>query len=173
MMDAGDSPAETYRQAEARLRMLLLGDGTDTVGQVKGEEQRKRVLAGLRAMRSALDAALANDVRRSGVVGLEEDLQSIASFRSRAHHASSDSVATLVTPAEAAEALRVSVSSIYRAVRSGEIRAVRLTDRKRGALRIPTSELQRLFEGSLAASTTVVLDQSRPDETAEHDPRLG
>ena len=36
MTDAG-SPAETYRQAEARLRMLLLGDGTDTVGQVKGE----------------------------------------------------------------------------------------------------------------------------------------
>ena len=103
-------------------------------------------------MRSALDAALETAPSGSGVVGLDEELQSIASFRSRTHHASTDSVATLVTPAKAAEALGMSVSSIYRAVRNGEIRAVRLTDKKRGALRIPTSELQRLLDGSLARS---------------------
>ena len=48
-----------------------------------------------------------------------------------------------MTPAEAAQTLRVSKSSIYRAVKKGEIRAVRLTQ-KRGALRIPTSELEKL-----------------------------
>ena len=47
-------------------------------------------------------------------------------------------------------ALTLSVSSIYRAVRNGEMRAVRLADGKRGALRIPTSELLRLSEARVA-----------------------
>lgn len=55
--------------------------------------------------------------------------------------------AELMTPAEAAQALRVSASSIYRAVKKGEIRAVRLTDGKRGALRIPASEVEAKLTG--------------------------
>ncbi len=52
-----------------------------------------------------------------------------------------------MTPAEAAHALEMSVGSIYKAIRDGDILAVRLTD-KRGTLRIPASELERLVEAA-------------------------
>jgi hypothetical protein len=42
----------------------------------------------------------------------------------------------------------MSVRSIYRSVTDGNVRAVRLTDKKREALRIPASELQRHLEGA-------------------------
>jgi excisionase family DNA binding protein len=153
MTDAGNDPMESYRRADQRLRLLLLGDGVATAGNVKGEEQRQQVIAELRRMRTALDAVLEREESRakdggSGAVSLEEELQSIASRRSSTYNLRTDSVPRLVTPAEAAEALRMSVSSIHRAVRNGEIRAVRLTE-KRGGLRIPSSEVQRLFDARL------------------------
>ena len=120
----------------------------------EGEESRQHVLAELRRMRHAFDAAILEseagraDNAESRVAGLEEEVQQIASSRSRTHHAWADAVPALVTPAEAAQALRMSVDSIYRAVKDGDVRAVRLTDKKRGALRIPASELERLLEAA-------------------------
>jgi excisionase family DNA binding protein len=152
-------PAETYRRAELRLRLLLLGDGIDSPGRVRGEEYRGQVVAELRRMRNAFDAAvLAGEEARAekvaaGAAGLEEELQAIATSRSLAQHASRDALPALVTPAEAAQALRMSVGSIYRAVPKGEIRAVRLTDKKRGALRIPASELERLLGATPASAS--------------------
>ena len=151
MTDAGSDPAETYRTADLRLRQLLLGDGVDTPGLVKGEDLRLRVIRNLRRMREAFNAAVldgehvAVEKAETRVAELEEELRMIASARSRTQHQtlSRSETSALMTPAEAAQTLRVSKSSIYRAVRNGEIRAVRLTQ-KRGALRIPTSELQRL-----------------------------
>ena len=132
-------PAKTYRRAEQRLRLLLLGDGVDSPGRVRGEEHRQQVIAELRRMRHAFDALL-EDRAEKVEAGLEEELQRLASARSRAQNLA------FVTPAEAAVTLRISVRSIYRAVQDGEIRAVRLTDKKRGALRIPISELDRLLK---------------------------
>lgn len=153
MKDVDGGPVDVYRKAEQRIRLLLLGDGVDTVGRVKGEEHRRRVIAELRRMRNAFDAVLDREEsqasRSSPGVGLEEELQRIASLRSRTDDAHT-AVATFLTPAEAAVALTLSVSSIYRAVRNGEMRAVRLADGKRGALRIPTSELLRLSEARVA-----------------------
>jgi excisionase family DNA binding protein len=149
-----DNPRETYRRADARLRLLLLGNGVDVPGRVKGDEFRQQVTTELRRMRTAMDAAvLESEERReekveARVIGLDEELQRIASFGSHTQHLESDALPALLTPAEAAEALRMSVSWIYRAVRDGEIRGVKLTHKKRGALRIPTSELLRLLEGS-------------------------
>jgi excisionase family DNA binding protein len=144
---------ESYGKAELRLRLLLLGDGIDTAGHVRGEASRDQVKAELRRMRSAFDAAVLEadedptprvDQR---VGGLEDELKQIASFRSRGRDAWPDAeIPALVTPAEAAAVLRVSVASVYRAIRSGEISAARLTGKKRGALRIPVSELQRVVE---------------------------
>ena len=151
-MNPASEAGETYRKADKRLRLLLLGDGFDSAGRVKGEEYRQQVIAELRRMRKAFDAAVLEieesqaEKVEARVAGLEEELQRIASFRSRAQHMWADAIPALVTPAEAAQALRVSVGSIYRAVRDGEIRAVRLTDKRRGALRIPASELERLLD---------------------------
>jgi excisionase family DNA binding protein len=153
MTDIGNEPVEGYRQADQRLRLLLLGDGIDTVGRVTGEEHRRQVTVELRRMRNAVDAILEREsghaVENRSDVRLDDELRNMASSRSLTQHAReasvpTDSVPTFVTPSEAAEALRMSVSTIYRAVRNGEIRAVRLTETRRGALRIPTSELRRL-----------------------------
>lgn len=137
---------QMYRTADRQLRLLLLGDGVDTAGLVKGEEFRGRVIADLRHMRHAFDAALSESEAFPAErvaphsSDLEEELRRIASARSRTQQ-----WPDAVTPAEAAQALRVSVSSIYRAVRKGEIRATRVTGKKRGALRIPAKELERLL----------------------------
>jgi excisionase family DNA binding protein len=147
---AASEPAETYRRSEQRLRLLLLGDGVDSPGRVKGEDYRGQVAAELRRMRHAFDAAvLAGEERRAenvaaGAAGLQEELQAIAASRSLARLAWPEALPGLVTPAEAAQVLEMSVGSVYRAVKQGEIRAVRLTDKKRGALRIPASELERI-----------------------------
>ena len=155
MVTPVSGPVETYRKADLRLRQLLLGDGVATTGLVRGEEFRLRVTAELRRMRDAFNAAVLEskedraETVEARVADLEEELQRIASFRSRTQQMWPDAeIPALVTPAEAAQALRMSVGSIYRAVRDGEIRAARLTDKRRGALRIPTSELQRLLEGA-------------------------
>ena len=112
---------------------------------------RQRVITNLRHMRDAFNAAVLDGEHvavgkaQTRVAELEVELRRIASARSRTQDQtlSESETSALVTPAEAAQILRVSKSSIYRAVRNGEIPAVRLTQ-KRGALRIPTSELQRL-----------------------------
>lgn len=150
MTEPVSEPAEAYRKADQRLRLLLLGDGSETPGRVRGEEYRLQVSAELRRMRHAFhDAVLESDVRRAEVepraAGLDEELQRIASSRSRTQPMGKDAIPELVTPAEAAQALKMSLGSIYRAVREGDVRAVRLTDRKRGALRIPATELERLL----------------------------
>jgi excisionase family DNA binding protein len=155
MVTPVSGPVETYRKADLRLRQLLLGDGVATTGLVRGEEFRLRVTAELRCMRDAFNNAVLEskggraETVEARVADLEEELQRIASFRSRTQQMWPDAeIPAIVTPAEAAQALRMSVGSIYRAVRDGEIRAARLTDKRRGALRIPTSELQRLLEGA-------------------------
>ncbi len=146
-------PAESYRKADLRIRQLLLGDGSATPGVVKGEEFRLRVIAELRRMRDAFNAAVLEseegrtEPAESLVADLEQELVRIAAFRSRVRQIWPDAeIPTLVTPAEAAETVGMSVGSIYRAVRNGQISAVRLTDRRRGALRIPTSELRKLLD---------------------------
>lgn len=148
-------PAESYRKADLRIRQLLLGDGSATTGVVRGEEFRLRVTAELRRMRDAFNAVVLEseggraETAETRIADLEEELLRIASFRSRVLQMWPDAeVPALVTPAEAAQAVRMSVGTIYRAVRNGQIRAVRLTDRRRGALRIPTSELRRLLDGA-------------------------
>ena len=148
-------PAESYRKADLRIRQLLLGDGSATTGVVRGEEFRLRVTAELRRMRDAFNAVVLEseggraETAETRIADLEEELLRIASFRSRVLQMWPDAeVPALVTPSEAAQAVRMSVGTIYRAVRNGQIRAVRLTDRRRGALRIPTSELRRLLDGA-------------------------
>ena len=147
--------AESYRKADLRMRQMLLGDGSATPGVVKGEEFRLRVTAELRRMRDAFNAVVLEneggraETAESRIADLEEELLRIASFRTRVLQMWPDAeIPALLTPAEAAHAARVSVGTIYRAVRNGQIRAVRLTDRRRGALRIPTSELRRLLDGA-------------------------
>ena len=80
---------ETYRKTDLRLRLLLLGDGIDSPGVVRGEEQRRQVAAEIRHLRDAFDALIEQDsVHESGAAanvggGLDEDLQMIASLRPR------------------------------------------------------------------------------------------
>ena len=148
---------ESYRKAELRLRQVLLGDGVDTPGLVKGEDLRSRVTRDLRRMRDALDSAVRADEHahvqqaENRLAGLEEELRRLISAGPGARDLprSGPDTAELMTPAEAARALRVSASSIYRAVKKGEIRAVRLTDSKRGPLRIPASEVEAKLTGEL------------------------
>lgn len=49
----------------------------------------------------------------------------------------------LLKPQEAADALRVSVHTIYRKVASGELRALRLGEGQRAPIRIPAEDLAR------------------------------
>ncbi len=148
---------ESYRKAELRLRQVLLGDGVDTPGLVKGEDLRFRVTRDLRRMRDAFDSAALADERthlqhaEERLAGLEEELRMLVSGGSARRQPARSATETveLMTPAEAARALDVSASSIYRAVKKGEIRAVRLTDSKRGALRIPASEVEARLTGEL------------------------
>jgi excisionase family DNA binding protein len=118
-------PRESYRRAELRLRLLLLGDESRP-GVIRSEEARLRAQAELRHMRHA-------------VGDLAEALEEPQPAQS---HAADD----LLTPADAARALGVDVSSVYRAVRRGDVRAVRPAARRRGGMRIPADELRRLVE---------------------------
>jgi excisionase family DNA binding protein len=147
MLTPPSSPYETYRRAELRLRMLLFGDEADTPGVIRGgEEVRLRVRSEIRRMRHAFDDLASAQEEASAAklaaVDLAEELQRAASTRAQGPDPA------LLKPAEAASALGVSVSSIYRAVRSGELRAVRLPGRKRGGMRIPASEVDRLVQES-------------------------
>jgi excisionase family DNA binding protein len=137
MLSPPDTPLESYRRAELRLRMLLFGDESDTPGVIRGgEEARLRVQAELRRMRHAVgDLASAHDEEE---VGLGEELHRVAAARAE------EAESALLRPAEAALALGVSVSSIYRAVRIGDMRAVQPAGTKRGGMRIPAGEIHRL-----------------------------
>ena len=148
---------ESYRKAEMRLRQVLLGDGVDTPGLVKGEDLRFRVNRDLRRMRDAFNSAVLADEHahvqqaENRLAGLEEELRRLVSagLGARDLRRSGLDAPELMTPAEAARALRVSASSIYRAVKKGEIRAVRLTESEGGALRIPASEVEAKLTGEL------------------------
>jgi hypothetical protein len=84
-----------YRRADQRLRLLLLGDGTETAGVVRGEEARLQVARELRHVRDAFDAVLleGEDERSESlgahVADLEEELRKIASSGPR-HRAEFD-----------------------------------------------------------------------------------
>jgi excisionase family DNA binding protein len=141
--------AEAYRKADLRLRLLLFGDGTDIPPLVRGEASRQRVTNEIRHLRDAFEAMLEteNEARTEiaeAASTLEEELRKIASLRAGTER--DDATPTFVTPAEAAELLRMSPSSIYRAIRRGDIDAVRPTGAKRGPIRIPETEVHRLLE---------------------------
>lgn len=80
-MAAVDDPVKAYHQAERRLREMLFGDGTFTVGLVKGEERRLEVTKVLRRMREAFDAAVVERERdraekaEARIADLEEELR--------------------------------------------------------------------------------------------------
>lgn len=140
---------EAYRRADQRLRLMLLGDGLSEPGIVKGEEARARATAALRQMRELFNQALAVDTERADAAEsrstqLEAELLHLAERAARAEQPGGDEADRFLTPAEAAEELGVSVSSVYRAVRSDRIRALRTPNRRNGALRIPESEVARI-----------------------------
>jgi excisionase family DNA binding protein len=130
---------ETYRRAEQRLRLLLLGDGVSEPGVVKGEEARTRVTTALRQMRESLAEALGAETRASE---LQDELLRLAA----GHTDASAETETLLTPAEVARELDVSVGRVYRAVKRNKIAALRTGKSDRSALRIPASEVGRLRE---------------------------
>jgi len=144
-MHEGEDVVEAYRRAELRLRLMLLGDGTSEPGMVRGEEPRARASAALRRMRDLFTQAVAEEAERAPAsegrpARLEADLHRIAASVA----SGDDEPGRLLTPAEAADELGVSVSSVYRAVRSDRIRGLRATNRRNGALRIPASEVARV-----------------------------
>jgi excisionase family DNA binding protein len=147
-MGSASDLAEAYRKADLRLRLLLFGDGVDTPGLVKGEEPRQRVTLEIRHLRDAFNGLL--DVESEGraksaegALAMEEELRSLAAVRSRGDRAGG--APALLTVAEAADRLRVSTSTLYRAIRKGDVQATRPTGGKRGPLRISQAELHRLL----------------------------
>jgi excisionase family DNA binding protein len=152
-MTSAADVAEAYRKADLRLRLLLFGDGSDTPPLVRGEAPRQRVTNEIRHLRDAFDALLESESEArmeiaKAASALEKELRTIASLRAgtdRKH-----ATPKFVTPAEAAALLGVSQSSIYRAVRRGDIGAVRPTGTKQGPIRIPERELHRLLDSGPA-----------------------
>ncbi len=140
---------EAYRRADQRLRLMLLGDGVSEPGMVKGEEPRARASAALRHMRELFGHAAGEESERvvaaeARMARLEEELLRLASLAARPEEEPPDDADRFLTPAEAAQELGISVSSVYRAVRTDRIRALRAANRRNGALRIPASELVRV-----------------------------
>jgi excisionase family DNA binding protein len=148
-MTSATDVAEAYRKADLRLRLLLFGDGSDTPPLVRGESSRQRVTNEIRHLRDAFDALLESEREArmeiaEAASALEKELRTIASLRGGAD--GKHATPKLVTPAEAAALLGVSRSSIYRAVRRGDIDVVRPTGTKHGPIRIPERELRRLLD---------------------------
>ena len=141
--------AESYRKTELRLRLLLFGNGVDSPGVVKGEEQRRQLTAEFRHLRDVFDALIERDREDASgaaarpVGGLAEDLQMIASLRTRSGTGITDGL-DFVTPPEAAVLLGVNPSTVYRAIRRGDIRAEKVRRGRRDKLCIATPELRRL-----------------------------
>jgi excisionase family DNA binding protein len=154
-MSSSTEIADAYRKAELRLRLLLLGDGADTPPLVKGEVPRQRVTTEIKHLRNAFDALLEQEhLSRAEVaeaaIALENELASIASLRAEAQRASETS--SLMTAAEAAAMLGVSPSSLYRAIRRGDIATTRRTGTAGGVIRIPRAEILRLLDSSAGAA---------------------
>lgn len=146
-MHQDEDLVKAYRRADQRLRLMLLGDGTTEPGLVKGEEARARATAALRQMRELFMQAVSEAGELAATADarsafLEEELLRLASLATNVDGAHVDD--RFLTPAEAAEELGVSVSAVYRAVRTDRIHALRDENRRNGALRIPASELGRL-----------------------------
>jgi len=75
--------AADFRQAERRLREMLFGDGTTTVGIVKGEERRLQASSLLRRMKRAFDDAVDQEAAQAALAravtsDLEEELRRLA-----------------------------------------------------------------------------------------------
>ena len=152
---------ETYRQTELRLRLLLLGDGIDRPPMVKGEEHQRRVQLEFRHLRDAFQALVDAEreirgTRDAGSVGLDEALREIASLRAHLDDGPEDAP-VLMSPAEAAVLLGVSPSTIYRAIRRGDIVGERPSHGHREALRVSASELHKISR---------TLREKTPDATA-------
>jgi hypothetical protein len=83
-----DDSKKAYLEAERRLRELLLGDGSTTVGLVKGEERRLLATRLLRRMRTAVEElAVVHEGGREApaeerAADLEVELRRLASSRS-------------------------------------------------------------------------------------------
>ena len=147
MLTPPSDPYESYRRAELRLRTLLLGDESSSPGLLRGgEEARLRVRAELRRMRQAVSDLAAAHGETSAAKPVGDDLVEELRRAASARYQVPDPV--LLRPVEAARALGVSASTVYRAVRVGDVRAVRLAGRKRGGMRIPASEIHRLVDES-------------------------
>jgi excisionase family DNA binding protein len=150
--------------------LLLLGDGADIPPLVRGEESRQRVTNEIRHLRDAFEALLESESEARASVAeaaatLEKELRTVASLRAGTHR--SDATPALVTPADAAGLLGVSPSSIYRAIRRGDIDAVRSTGTKRGPIRIPETELHRLLESREAKRSSKGRVDEHDELTAE------
>jgi excisionase family DNA binding protein len=136
---------EAYRVAEQRLRLMLFGDGELEPGIVKGEEARMRAMAALRHMREAFAEALEDGAGRaeaaeSRATELQVELLEAAARAAAPRHEEG----ALLTPAEVAEELDVSVDAVYRAIKRNEIAVLRTRQGRRDVLRIPASEVGRL-----------------------------
>lgn len=147
-MSQGEDLVEAYRRVDQRLRLMLLGDGVTEPGMIKGEESRTRVTAALRHMRDLFTRVAGEESERTTaaearLARLEEDLLRVASIAAKIEEPEDDPTRFL-TPAEAAERLGVSVSAVYRAVRSEKIHALRTANQPNGALLIPASEVSRV-----------------------------
>jgi excisionase family DNA binding protein len=146
-MSSDSQAREAHRRALLRLRVLLLGE-SETPGLVRGEDARLRVNAELRHLRDSFDAALLElDTDRAeklehSAASLEADL--LRGARASLTERRQSGPPPDLTPAECAEALGVSLSTVYRAISSGKIRATRETGTRRRVLRIPASEIERL-----------------------------
>ena len=140
---------ERYRRADLRLRLFLFGDGSEKPGVIKGDESKQRISAELRHMRDAFAESIEHDDEprvehaEGRVAELEEELRRIAAARAQPQPRREP--VPLLTAAEAAHALGVSASSVYRAVRRGDVRAVRPTGRSGRTMRIPKAEVDRLL----------------------------
>lgn len=149
MTEDGDL-VESYRRADQRLKLMLLGDGMSEPGMVKGEEPRARTTAALRHMRNLFNRAAGEESERvieaeARLARLEDELLRVATLAAKNDEPPpSEPDDRFLTPAEAAQELGMSVSSVYRAVRNDRIRALRATNRRNGALRIPVSEVTRV-----------------------------
>lgn len=143
-MRSATEAAEAYRATDLRLRLLLLGDGADNAPLVKGEIPRQRVANGLRQLREAFEAVVESEraarlEMASAASEVEQELRRAASARARS---SQRETPAFLTPAQAAKALDMSPSAVYRAIKKGDIQAKRLRG-VRGRILIPASELAR------------------------------
>ena len=136
--------AAVFRRAEHRLRAVLLGDGMDLMGAVRGEERREEVARELRRLHQAFETLLqASEPAAEAeprIAELQEELRRIAASRTHSD--------ALLTVDEVAERLRISKSSVYRRIEAGELPAVRLGTRARAPLRVHARELEHWLEAT-------------------------